>query len=254
MKGRYGGASTEAARAAEGHRGHRRRGRDRLWRRLPRCGRQGRRQGRGARRPLHARFARAEARARRFGTQEGRHRRPLHGAHLVGRAGERALGPESPVERQRRCRPVHHRGDHGHQLRPVHDGRPGLRQRPALDGHRLRRRPRDGRRHHVVLLLRAVGPDVAGRAVRALLPAPQAPLRHDRRAAGRDRRGLPQARVHESQRGDAEAADHRGLHEGAVCGRAAAPLRLLPHQRRRGCHHRAPCRHGEGVSSRSPSW
>ncbi len=63
---------------------------------------------------------------------------------------------------------------------------------------------------------------------------------------GADRGGLPQARLPEPQRRDAEAAHHRGLHEGAVRRRAAAPLRLLPHQRRRRRDHRAPRRHGEG--------
>ncbi len=34
-------------------------------------------------------------------------------------SSERAVGHESALERQRRCRTVHYRSDHGHQLRAV---------------------------------------------------------------------------------------------------------------------------------------
>ena len=56
---------------------------------------------------------------------------------------------------------------------------------------------------------------------------PHARVRHDQRAARRDRRGHPQARLPERQRHDAQADHARGPPEVPLDRRAAAPARLL---------------------------
>ena len=72
-----------------------------------------------------------------------------------------------------------------------------------------------------------------GRELRARRTAPHAPVRHEGRAAGRDRRRDAQARVAQSGREDAQA-DQRRRRDGEPRDLdAAPPARLLHHQRRR---------------------